>query len=244
MWCHAKERRDAESERLAAVLDPDGAFSMRGARLVDTGAQQTPKPPASSVEAPVIPVAERTPSSTQSQGVKSPGAGTAAAGSTASGSGHTGDHASARQGEGAAPKVSSDGLVYADFANLVFNDYDPPELRPASKPKLELTDFPEIVQGISGKDISIGGFMIAVDFNKGEVERFLLGRYPPGCCFGAVPLFDEWIAVDNERAKGEEFSPYEMITVTGLFEAGEELDEDGFVESIYRMDAETVKSLW
>jgi hypothetical protein len=71
------------------------------------------------------------------------------------------------------------------------------------------------------------------------VSSFLLSRFPPGCCFGALPFPDEWIAVTLT----DPVAPLAAdipVEVTGTLEVGELLDGQGFVTSLYRMQGERV----
>ena len=78
------------------------------------------------------------------------------------------------------------------------------------------------------------GYLIPTELEDGRVRRGMLTRFPPGCCFGAVPVLDEWIAVTFVEAidRPPAGSAFE---VAGQLEVGEELDQDGRALSLYRM---------
>jgi len=139
-------------------------------------------------------------------------------------------------------EAAADGdYRFVDFERLVFEDYSPPEFRGDGAEPLRLEDFPEDVRALDGQKVQLAGFMIAVDFKDQKIEDFMLCRFPPGCCFGGVPLFDEWIDCTPTYAEDRDWSPYEMILVEGTLAVGEVVDEDGFVLSIYRMQVDDVR---
>ncbi|MEM7310713.1 MAG: hypothetical protein AAF682_28830 [Planctomycetota bacterium] len=142
-----------------------------------------------------------------------------------------------------APEVEGSGTaddpLVLDFSLFTFPDYDPPELRGADPEPLTAADFPPAMRAADGKHVRLQGFMITVDFRIGTVQSFMLARFPPGCCFGATPVFDEWVDAHPGSDGVIQRSGYAPLAVTGVLEVGEELDEDGFVRSLYRLrDAE------
>lgn len=124
-----------------------------------------------------------------------------------------------------------------DIARLAVPDYDPPELRADAEP-LRLGDLPLHVQVLAGKRITTAGYPLAAERTEDGL-RFLLSRFPPGCCFGSEPVPDEWI--DVSVSSRDLLDPGRRVEVSGVLEAGEVQDELGFVESLYRMRAVTVR---
>ncbi|MDA1266661.1 MAG: hypothetical protein O2816_16395, partial [Planctomycetota bacterium] len=130
------------------------------------------------------------------------------------------------------PTFPEDGRV--PMARLAVPGYDPPELRSDPAP-WTLEDFPPRVQILAGKTILTTGYPIATESLGDGDLRCLLSRFPPGCCFGSVPVADEWIEVLLDGAGG--LDPNRALEVEGVLEVGEVIDELGFVQSIYRLDA-------
>ena len=120
---------------------------------------------------------------------------------------------------------------------LAVPDYDPPELRADPAP-LTAADLPPRVRALAGRRVTTVGYPVMAEETEDGL-RFLLSRFPPGCCFGSVPVPDEWIEVT--AAGSELHDPERTVEVTGVLEAGEVLDELGFVESLYRMRADSVR---
>ena len=132
--------------------------------------------------------------------------------------------------------------IQLDFSLFAFPDYDPPELRGPGAPPLILGNFPEVIAAQNNRVVQLQGYMIAVDFVDGTVGSFVLARFPPGCCFGATPVFDEWVDARPGPGGVTQRSGYEPLAVTGILEVGEELGQEGFVRSLFRLrEAEVTK---
>lgn len=121
-----------------------------------------------------------------------------------------------------------------DFARLSFEDYDPMELRGPDAVALRAEDFPASVRDLDGFEVRVGGFPLVSDLEDGRVAELYLTRFPPGCCFGSLPVLDEWIHV----TLAEPIPPRELPLTAhalGRLEVGEQLDSDGYALSLYRM---------
>ena len=119
-----------------------------------------------------------------------------------------------------------------DFEHLEFEDYDPPGLRRSPTP-LVAADFPEAARGLDGKELSIVGFSQTLRVAEGATEQLMVSRYPPGCCFGAVPVFDEWLLVELEEPVDLVELPG-IVRATGTLVVGEVVRGTG-VECLYRL---------
>ncbi|MEX1025249.1 MAG: hypothetical protein WD226_09245 [Planctomycetota bacterium] len=230
VWLNERDFAELDRAQYTGLLDDEGRVALEGrsfrAEPTATGpsTSRTPRGLPSDPDAPALPT------------------GMGALG--ASLDHESGEHASSRGSVLDAPVQGDDGYFSVDFAHLLFEGYDPPELRAPEVPNIALADFPEHPRALHDQPVVISGFMIAVDWKDRKIDRFLLGRFPPGCCFGQTPLFDEWIEVDNTGANSEEFSAYETITVRGTLDVGEVLDDDGYVLSLYRLKADSVRALY
>jgi len=71
------------------------------------------------------------------------------------------------------------------------------------------------------------------------VQTFLLSRFPPGCCFGSVPVMDEWVEVEAPPGTTS-LIPDLRVEVQGVLEMGEIIGPTGFALSLYRMQAVSV----
>ncbi len=142
----------------------------------------------------------------------------------------------------AQPEVASEAAPWTvppeghtvDFARFGFDDYDPPELRGTGSEALAPDDFPEAVRVLHGADVRVAGYPLVVGLHERRVTEVLLTRFPPGCCFGSRPVFDEWIQVTLAEPLEPRDVPPSAVAF-GRLDVGEELDEEGFPTSLYRM---------
>ena len=94
-------------------------------------------------------------------------------------------------------------------------------------------DIPEDVSVYDGQRVEVSGFM-----RNGTTEGqtwFDLTNDSCGCGTGKVQHFVR-VSIENGTTS---FSPAEL-TLVGTFEVSEKEDEDGFVESLYRLKIETL----
>ena len=120
-----------------------------------------------------------------------------------------------------------------DLRRLAFDAYDPPALRGGSE-TLGAAAFPESARVLDGRDLVLVGFPLVLDLEAGTVGELLLTRFPPGCCFGAVPVVDEWVRVELLEPLDADEVP-EQAALRGRLEVGEVLDGDGAVDCLYRL---------
>lgn len=91
---------------------------------------------------------------------------------------------------------------------------------------------PKRIRALDGMRVTITGFM-TLDTPEG-VEEYQLISDSCGCDGGTKPHHFVLVQLTDETTT---FSPDEL-TITGIFSVGEE-EEDGFVTSLYRIQAET-----
>ena len=138
--------------------------------------------------------------------------------------------------------IPETGVVPIELSDLAFDDYDPPELRGPDAPALGPEDFPSEIAQLHGRDVAVEGFPLVTRFSGERIDRVLLTRFPPGCCFGNVPVLDEWIAVELQNGEMDAGTGYDPVRVQGRFRAAELLDDKGFVQSLYRLsEAEVLR---
>jgi len=133
-------------------------------------------------------------------------------------------------------EIPATGTVTIELSDLAFDNYDPPELRGKEARALEPGAFPETIARLHEREVEVMGFPLVTGYGEEGARRLLLTRFPPGCCFGNVPVLDEWVAVEvREGVQVDPGTGYDPVRLRGTFLAGERMDESGFVESLYRL---------
>lgn len=90
------------------------------------------------------------------------------------------------------------------------------------------------IQKIISKPLKISGFLVANEFNAGDLTEFLLARYPTGCIHVPLPPPNNMIHV--RMAEGKSSKPFfgKRVIVTGRLSIG------GRVDSAFEMTADSV----
>jgi hypothetical protein len=147
------------------------------------------------------------------------------------------------------PEVEEpDGPLDITYQDLSLIDFDvdaildymlfPDEYEGEDKQYLEL---PADILRLDGRELSITGYMIPGEMDRGNVRDFMLVRDLMGCCFGGAPMPDEWLDVVMEEDVEAAYRPYMPMRVTGIMTLGGEQDEAGFAMGIYRLKATSVE---
>ncbi len=142
-----------------------------------------------------------------------------------------------------ADKPKTEGYQNLDISDLADFDYYTP--LPGEKPDEKLlaeNKIPEEIKNLSGKRVSIAGFMLPVDVDdEGNVREFALNGNYDMCFYGAPSQINQWIHVKMKDGVKAKFS-HSPTTVSGTLEVGE-LVEDGQVVSLYRLTGDKVASI-
>ncbi|MFN3345805.1 MAG: DUF3299 domain-containing protein [Chloroherpetonaceae bacterium] len=98
---------------------------------------------------------------------------------------------------------------------------------------------PEKLKALQGKEVSLAGYMIPMS-EALDVTEFMLVQVPFfGCCYSVPPEPNETVMVKMQKGKSTPYV-YSPIRVTGKFKI-EETKIDGFVVSVYEIEASQVK---
>jgi hypothetical protein len=119
--------------------------------------------------------------------------------------------------------VEKDGFAEVNFDFLSGFDYEKEQI-------------PDQIQTLDGKNISVTGFMLPVDFEEGKVTSFILLNNQMGCCFGIMPRVNEFIYVKMQGNTNTKFMTDVPIKVFGKFKVGDE----NVVGSLYGIEADRV----
>ncbi|MEO0649854.1 MAG: DUF3299 domain-containing protein [Planctomycetota bacterium] len=136
-----------------------------------------------------------------------------------------------------------EGVELYAFDDLLLPDYVPPSVLDEDEEHDPEGAFPAEVLELDGHRVALEGYMQPLSFDGNNVTSFVLSPYPPGCCFGGMPGLDEWVDVTVTGASIK-YIAYRVVRVTGELEVGEQLDDWGYVSSLYRMDTDKVEELW
>ncbi|MFN8094116.1 MAG: DUF3299 domain-containing protein [Vicinamibacteria bacterium] len=129
------------------------------------------------------------------------------------------------------------------FERLSDFEYDPPagwdvadaSRSPARRQQLVV---PARIRRLSGRRVAIEGFMMPLDFDRGQLSNFVLNGSYDMCAFGMVPTsLNQWIDVRMSDKRKTRFTGHYPVTVFGILDVGP-LWERGRVVSLYRLEAD------
>lgn len=141
---------------------------------------------------------------------------------------------------GSAAVAAQSGYVDVSLYSLGFN-YWPPKPADVKAGRSAKSKLPEKIQALNGKKVRLDGFMIPYDQSSLRISEFMMVADYDSCSFGDLPAgLTDWVYVSMAEGK---FAPFTTtpVVATGVFEAGEEFDKDGFVTSLYRLQADKVQ---
>ena len=99
----------------------------------------------------------------------------------------------------------------------------------------ERPPIPEKILALSGRKVTVTGYMMPLSHEAGGAKKFLIMRYKFGCCYAVTPKINEWIEVTMEKGVAE-YAPDTLDTVWGVLEVKEEL-RDGAAIGLYKIRA-------
>jgi hypothetical protein len=97
---------------------------------------------------------------------------------------------------------------------------------------------PEDVKQLTGSTVRLRGFMIPLD-QANKITRFALVPDLFACCFGQPPGIQHTIVVRCPAGKAVSYYPDELVIEGKL--TVDEKHEDGFIVSVFEMEAASVK---
>lgn len=98
---------------------------------------------------------------------------------------------------------------------------------------------PAAVLALDGQRVSVQGALLPLEEVEGEVW-YLLVESLWDCCFGKPPELHQAMVA---RLHGQSPRSGQVVQVTGTLSVGEDRDADGYVSSVYRLDAAQVVPL-
>lgn len=140
---------------------------------------------------------------------------------------------------GAAESPDMPGYQTVSFEQLAGYAFTPPPFDPvaveAGNPPTGEEQIPAEIKALSGKKVSVTGYMVPVKLEKGLATEILLMRNTLACCFGGVPNMNEWIVV--KMRKGIPPMLDTPLAFSGELKVGA-IFENGYLTGLYQMDGE------
>lgn len=137
-------------------------------------------------------------------------------------------------------RTTDNAYIKMTFGYLGGFDYVLPDPYAPTPPKVPANQLPAEVAALDDEKIVIVGYMMPIEMDSsGAVTSFILVRDQSLCCFGIPPAINEWVGVETKTSGPVKYFTDIPVAVFGTLDVGEEL-EDGYVISLYRMDADSV----
>ncbi len=138
------------------------------------------------------------------------------------------------------PIAEVNGALVLNFDRLAgYLVKQPTVYRATPETPIVVPEIPASLRAINGRQAVVSGFMLPLKLEGGRTTEFLLMRDQSLCCFGRVPMLNEWIYV--RMPKGTETAKDVPVSFRGKLSVGEQLD-DGYLIGIYLLEAEAFVS--
>lgn len=96
-------------------------------------------------------------------------------------------------------------------------------------------EIPPQIRALNGSKIEIEGFMLPLEGEFENVRTFVLLKDQMACCFGAIPLLNEWVYVEVPQRKKIRSYQDELVTLLGTLRVGAKFEGDILV-GIYHLE--------
>ena len=134
-------------------------------------------------------------------------------------------------------------VTWDEISKFTYVPPAPQQETSAADPSASREDsVPDEIREMSGTRITIDGYVVPLDYDHGRVTRFILLSAPLACCFAEAPPLNRWIIVTNDAKSGLDFTKYDVVRVSGVFQVAEETRE-GYVVGLYRMRSEKIDAV-
>ena len=145
------------------------------------------------------------------------------------------------------PNVSSErsGKRTGEYELLTFDTLTSFRIREPNWARLDDPDYvaalnldeeiPPQIRALNGSKIEIEGFMLPLEGEFDNVRTFVLLKDQMACCFGAIPLLNEWVYVEVPRKKKIRSYQDVPISLRGTFRVGQKFEGDILV-GIYHLE--------
>lgn len=102
-------------------------------------------------------------------------------------------------------------------------------------------EIPPQIRALNGSKIEIEGFMLPLEGELDNVRTFVLLKDQMACCFGAIPLLNEWVYVEVPQKKKIRSYQDVPISLRGTLRVGAKFEGDILV-GIYHLELDRLKA--
>ena len=151
------------------------------------------------------------------------------------------------------PNVGSErsGKRTGEYELLTFNTLTSYRIREPNWARLDDPDYvaalnldeeiPPQIRALNGSKIEIEGFMLPLEGEFDNVRTFVLLKDQMACCFGAIPLLNEWVYVEVPQKKKIRSYQDVPISLRGTLHVGAKFEGDILV-GIYHLELDRLKA--
>ena len=151
------------------------------------------------------------------------------------------------------PKVEVEriGKRTGEYESLTFNTLTSYRIREPNWARLDDPDYvaalnldeeiPPQIRALNGSKIEIEGFMLPLEGEFENVRTFVLLKDQMACCFGAIPLLNEWVYVEVPQKKKIRSYQDVPISLCGTLRVGAKFEGDILV-GIYHLELDRLKT--
>ena len=141
------------------------------------------------------------------------------------------------------PTRGYQSLTFETLTNFDIREPDWDKIEdPAYVAELNLDeDIPSQIKALSGEKIGIEGFMLPLQGEDDNLQSFVLLENQLACCFGAIPLLNEWVYVTVPKKKKIRSYQDELVMIYGTLRVGAEF-EDGMLNGIYHLELDRLEA--
>lgn len=133
------------------------------------------------------------------------------------------------------------GYTNVDLYTLSSYGYLSPRPADIKAGKPFKSTIPPQIKALSGQRVRMDGFMIPYDQAAMRTSEFMLVASYDSCGFGDMPSgMTDWVHVSLPKGRATTYT-VDPIVVTGVLDVGEDFDKEGFVTSVYRLEADSVR---
>ena len=97
------------------------------------------------------------------------------------------------------------------------------------------------IKTLNGAKIEIEGFMLSLEGEVDDLRTFMLLKDQMACCFGAIPLLNEWVYVKVPKNKRISSYQDELVTLYGTLRVGARFEDD-MLTGIYHLELDRLEA--